>query len=69
MEWIFLELKPNEKYCISIDEAAMYSGIGQGRLREIIAENPDLPFVIHKGKQIIIHRKKFEDWVMEQKYI
>lgn len=64
-----IELKPNEKYCLSIQEAAEYAGIGYHRLCEIIAENPDLPFILPKGKQILIKRKPFEEWVLGLQYI
>ena len=62
-----MELLPHEKYLLSIDEAAEYSGIGSDRLRQIMDENPDLDFIIWRGekkKQKLIHRKKFESWVM-----
>lgn len=58
-----------EKYCISVDEAAAYSGIGENRLRDIIADNPELPFIIWKDEQVVIHRKKFESWVMTLNHI
>ena len=67
-----MELLPYEKYLLTIDEDAEYSGIGSERLRAIFRENPDLDFLIKRGekkKQFLIHRKKFEDWVMQLKYI
>ena len=67
-----MELLPHEKYLLSIDEAAEYSGIGQNRLRQIIDENPDLDFIIRRGekkKQKLIHRKKFENWIMTLNFI
>lgn len=67
-----MELLPHEKYLLSIDEAAEYSGIGSDRLRQIIDENPDLDFIIWRGekkKQKLIHRKKFESWVMTLSFI
>lgn len=67
-----MELLPHEKYLLTIDEAAEYSGIGENRLREIINEHDELDFIILRGekkKQKLIHRKKFEDWVMTLHYI
>lgn len=67
-----MELLPYEKYLLSIDEAAEYSGIGQNRLRQIMDENPDLDFIIRHGekkKQKLIHRKKFENWIMTLNFI
>ncbi|MCD7884553.1 MAG: hypothetical protein LUI87_12735 [Lachnospiraceae bacterium] len=62
-------LLPNEKICMSIVEAAEYSSIGHNKLREIIAENPDLDFILHKGKQILIKRSQFEQWIETINYI
>ena len=59
-----MDLQPHEKYCLSIDEAAAYSGIGKNILRDIISKNEYMPFIIRKGEQIIVHRKKFENWLM-----
>lgn len=57
------ELLPNEKICLSIDEAAEYASIGHHRLRAIIEENPELDFILRKGKQIIIKRPLFDRWI------
>lgn len=65
-----MELLPHEKYLLTIDEAAEYSGIGSDRLRAIFDENPDFDFIIKRGKkQRLIHRKKFEQWVMSLSFI
>lgn len=64
-----MALNVKEKYCISVDEAAAYSGIGENRLRDIIQDNPELPFIIWKDEQVVIHRKKFESWVMTLNHI
>lgn len=58
-----MELQINEKIGLSIDEAAEYASIGHNRLRAIIEDNPDLDFILHKGKQIIIKRPLFEQWI------
>ena len=65
-----MELLPHEKYLLTIDEAAEYSGIGSDRLRAIFDENPNFDFIIKRGKnQKLIHRKKFEQWVMSLSFI
>ena len=67
-----MELLPSEKYILTIEEAAEYSGIGHNKIRDIIKDNPDLDFIIKRGgkqKQILIHRKKFENWVMQLRFI
>ena len=64
-----MNLLPQEKYCMSIDEAAAYAAIGRHKLREIIENNPDLDFILYKGKQIIIKRPQFEEWIASVTYI
>lgn len=54
-----------EKYTLSIEEAADYFRIGQRRLREIAAENPDADFLLAIGNRIQIKRKKFEKYIDE----
>ena len=56
-------LLPHEKILLSIDEAAEYASIGHHRLRAIIEENPDLSFILRKGKQVLIKRPYFENWI------
>lgn len=57
------------KYGLTIEEAAEFSCIGTHRLREIITENNDLNFVLHKGNQVIIKRPQFEKWLENISYI
>lgn len=56
-------LLPHEKILLSIDEAAEYASIGHHRLRDIIEENLELDFILHKGKHILIKRPYFENWI------
>jgi len=51
------------KYSLTITEAAEYYGIGEKRLRSIIAENPNADFVLEIGTHIRIKRKLFEDYL------
>lgn len=53
------------KYTLSIEEAAEYFRIGQGRLREIAAENPNADFLLSNGNRIQIKRKLFEHFIDE----
>ncbi|MDD6736410.1 MAG: excisionase [Clostridiales bacterium] len=57
------------KYGLTIEEAAEFSCIGAGKLREIIAENSTLDFILHKGSQVIIKRPQFEQWLENVNYI
>lgn len=54
-----------QKYTLSIEEAAEYFRIGQGRLREIAAENPNADFLLSNGNRIQIKRKLFEHFIDE----
>lgn len=54
-----------EKYTLSIEEAAEYFRIGQRRLRDIAAENPDADFLLSIGNRIQIKRKKLEKYIDE----
>lgn len=68
-EEVLKDLLPSQKYCITVDEAAAYFSIGQNKLRDIIKDNPDLDFLLHKGTQILIKRSLFEDWIDKVRYI
>lgn len=57
------------KYGLTIEEASEFSCIGTQRLREIIAENGDLDFILYKGKQVVIKRPQFEQWLNTVNYI
>lgn len=52
-----------EKYTLTIDEAALYFRIGQKRLRQIAAENPDADFLLTNGNRVQIKRKLFEQFI------
>lgn len=46
-----------QKYTLSIEEAAEYFRIGQRRLRELAAENPNADFLLSNGNRVQIKRK------------
>ncbi len=52
-----------EKYTLSIEEAAEYFRIGQKRLRQLVAENPDADFILQNGNRVQIKRKLFEEYI------
>lgn len=54
-----------EKKWLTIEEAAIYSGIGQIKLREL-AFQKKCPFVVMNGRQICIVREKFDDFIDKQ---
>lgn len=52
-----------EKYSLSIEEAAEYFGIGEKRLRSLLAENPGADFRLEVGTHVRIKREKFTQFL------
>lgn len=59
----------HERYCLSVDEAAEYSMLGENRLRKIIDEDKTLDWVLYIGSWIRVKRPQFEKWLSEQYYL
>ena len=55
-----------EKSCLTLEEAAAYSGIGIHKLREI-SNDKHCDFVLFIGSKRLIKRKLFDAWI-EDKY-
>lgn len=62
-----LELRPESRYSITIEEAARYSLIGETRLRRIIDSDRSLDWVLRVGSQVRIKRVLFEKWLDGQR--
>lgn len=60
------EIPYNLRLCISIEEAAEYSMIGEQRLRRIIEDDRSLDWVLRVGNRTRIKRPQFEKWVLQQ---
>lgn len=54
-----------EKSNLTIEEAAAYFGIGQGKIRELTSE-PDCPYVLWVGSKRLIKRHILEDYLDSQ---
>ena len=54
-----------DKFCLTIDEASEDFGIGEKKLRKIVAENLNSDFVIQNGVKYLIKRKRFEVFLDE----
>lgn len=52
-----------EKYTLSVEEAAVYFRIGEGKLRTLINERPDADYILWNGSRAQIKRRKFEDYI------
>ena len=63
------EVPVAEKFALSVEEAAAYTGIGMGKIRELMSEN-DCDFVLRVGrKKSLIKRKCFEKYLMQHEAI
>ena len=49
-----------EKYTLTIEEAAKYFRIGEGKLRKLAEENITASWILMNGNRIQIKRKMFE---------
>lgn len=57
-----------EKSCLTIEEAAAYTGIGQTKLRSMVRQKK-CPFSISNSNQILIVREKFDAYLKGRKRI
>lgn len=64
-----MEIKPIDKFCLSIPEAAAYSMIGQDRIKAIIQNEPGIDWVLKVGSQTRIKRIPFEKWILQSQYL
>ena len=55
----------NQRICLSIEEAAEYSLLGENRLRRII----DQDWILHVGQRIRVKRVPCEQWVLRQDFL
>lgn len=55
-----------EKYTLSLEEAAAYSGIGINKIRRL-TDDENCPFVLWNGSRRNIKRKQFETYI-DQSY-
>ena len=52
-----------EKLNLTVAEAAVYTGLGQVRIRKLLKE-PDCPFLLKLGShRILVRRKELEDYL------
>lgn len=59
------EIPIYEKYALTIEEAAIYSNIGQNKINELLKE-PRCTFVLFVGRKKLVKRKAFEDFISKQ---
>jgi len=51
------------KYVLSLNEATQYFGIGEKRMRSLIRNNEDKPWVLMVGSHYRVKRLAFEQWL------
>ena len=56
---------PKDKFLLTVDEASSYFGIGQKKIRQIVAENINSGFIIQNGTKYLIKRQRFEAFLNE----
>ncbi len=60
-----LEVPIWEKSNLTVEEAAVYSGIGINKIREI-SNGDSCPFVLWVGSKRLIKRKMFDNYIEKQ---
>ena len=45
---------------LSIEEAASYFRIGEGKLRKLVSDNPNAEYLLWNGNRVQIKRTRFE---------
>lgn len=63
------KLLPSQKLCLSIEEAAAYSMLGENRIRKIIDEDKTIDWVLYVGHWVRIKRPQFEAWITQQNFL
>ena len=56
------QLKPSEKYLLTIKEAGEYFNIGVKKMRRLAEENLGV-FSVYSGNRYLINRTKFEEFL------
>lgn len=56
-------IQVKDKFCLTIEEASRYFGIGKKKLRKLAHDNSDAGFVIQNGVKILIKRQCFEQFL------
>ncbi len=59
-----IEIPIWEKQLLTIDEAALYTNIGQNRIADMLKQ-PTCPFVLYVGRKKLVKRIAFEKYLEE----
>ena len=58
-----IQVLPEEKYLLSVSEAALYFNICEKKIRSILKNCPDADLAVMNGRNLLIRRKKFETFL------
>ena len=58
-----LDIPVWRRYTLTIEEAAGYYHIGEGKLRTLIDHSPHEDFYVMNGNRVLIKREKFERYL------
>lgn len=57
-----------EKYLLTIEETKIYFNLGRDKIYEL-AKIHGAEYVVHNGRNILINRKKLEEYLLQERYI
>ena len=60
-----LILKPAEKFCLTVEEAAAYFEINDKKIRQIATEHRDDGICAKHGAKLLIYRPAFEQFLLQ----
>ena len=58
-------LKPAEKFCLTVEEAAAYFEINDKKIRQIATEHRDDGICAKHGTKLLIYRPAFEQFLQQ----
>lgn len=60
-----LILRPVEKFCLTVEEAAAYFEINEKKIRQIAQEHKDEGICAKHGAKLLIYRSAFEEFLLQ----
>jgi len=64
-----IDIPISDRYCMTVEEAAAYSLIGENRLREIINNDRYADFLLWVGNTVRIKRPLFEEYLAKLNFV
>ena len=60
-----LKLKPEEKFCLTVEEASAYFEINPKKMRQLASEHRDKGICAKHGTKLLIYRPAFEQFLLQ----